>query len=49
MPRPFRFAVNLTAAATDEDWRSKCRRAEELGYDVILVPTQGSAGRHRRP
>ncbi|MFF7277398.1 TIGR03621 family F420-dependent LLM class oxidoreductase [Streptomyces griseorubiginosus] len=36
--RPFRFAVNLTAAATDEDWRSKCRRAEELGYDVILVP-----------
>lgn len=36
--RPFRFAVNLTAAATDEDWRAKCRRAEELGYDVILVP-----------
>ncbi|MFE3037218.1 LLM class F420-dependent oxidoreductase [Streptomyces canus] len=36
--RPFRFAVNLTAAATDEDWRTKCRRAEELGYDVILVP-----------
>src|SRR4051812_18547968 len=38
MPRPFRFAVNLTAAATDEDWRAKCRQAEELGYDVILVP-----------
>ncbi|CAM5672583.1 LLM class F420-dependent oxidoreductase [Streptomyces canus] len=38
MPRPFRFAVNLTAATTDEDWRAKCRQAEELGYDVILVP-----------
>src|SRR4051812_1510791 len=38
MPRPFRFSVNLTAAATDEDWRAKCRQAEELGYDVILVP-----------
>jgi alkanesulfonate monooxygenase SsuD/methylene tetrahydromethanopterin reductase-like flavin-dependent oxidoreductase (luciferase family) len=37
-PRPFRFAVNLTAAATDADWRAKCRRAEVLGYDVILVP-----------
>ncbi|NEB01134.1 LLM class F420-dependent oxidoreductase [Streptomyces sp. SID13726] len=38
MPRPFRFAVNLTAASTGEEWRAKCRRAEELGYDVILVP-----------
>ncbi|MGI5199768.1 LLM class F420-dependent oxidoreductase [Streptomyces sp. CA-288835] len=38
MPRPFRFGVNLMQPATAEEWRAKCRRAEELGYDVILVP-----------
>lgn len=38
MPRPFRFGVNLTAAEPAEEWRAKCRQAEELGYDVILVP-----------
>ncbi|MFI1727716.1 LLM class F420-dependent oxidoreductase [Streptomyces acidicola] len=38
MPRPFRFGVSLLQSATAEEWRAKCRRAEELGYDVILVP-----------
>ncbi|MFK0286409.1 LLM class F420-dependent oxidoreductase [Streptomyces sp. NPDC090499] len=38
MPRPFRFGVNLLTPASAGDWRAKCRRAEELGYDVILVP-----------
>ncbi|MFF4015757.1 LLM class F420-dependent oxidoreductase [Streptomyces sp. NPDC001843] len=38
MPRPFRFGVNLLNSAPAEEWRAKCRRAEELGYDVILVP-----------
>ncbi|WP_328773128.1 LLM class F420-dependent oxidoreductase [Streptomyces sp. NBC_00286] len=38
MPRPFRFGVNLMQPATAEEWRAKCRRAEQLGYDVILVP-----------
>ncbi|MFI6206034.1 LLM class F420-dependent oxidoreductase [Streptomyces sp. NPDC051041] len=38
MPRPFRFGVNLTVPAPAREWRAKCRRAEELGYDVILVP-----------
>ncbi|MDQ0989580.1 LLM class F420-dependent oxidoreductase [Streptomyces sp. V3I7] len=38
MPRPFRFGVNLLAPAPAAEWRAKCRRAEELGYDVILVP-----------
>ena len=38
MPRPFRFGVNLVTPAPAEEWRAKCRRAEELGYDVILVP-----------
>ncbi|MFC3577077.1 LLM class F420-dependent oxidoreductase [Streptomyces yaanensis] len=38
MPRPFRFGVNLLEPAPADEWRAKCRRAEELGYDVILVP-----------
>ncbi|MFF9089736.1 LLM class F420-dependent oxidoreductase [Streptomyces sp. NPDC014991] len=38
MPRPFRFGVNLLTPAPAAEWRAKCRRAEELGYDVILVP-----------
>lgn len=37
-PRPFRFGVNLMTSAPADEWRAKCRRAEELGYDVILVP-----------
>jgi probable F420-dependent oxidoreductase len=38
MARPFRFGVNLTTPAADDRWREKCRTAEALGYDVILVP-----------
>ncbi|SPF04712.1 LLM class F420-dependent oxidoreductase [Streptomyces sp. MA5143a] len=38
MPRPFRFGVNLLNPTSAEEWRAKCRRAERLGYDVILVP-----------
>ncbi|MET7617168.1 LLM class F420-dependent oxidoreductase [Streptomyces sp. NPDC005408] len=38
MARPFRFAVNMLTPAGGEEWRAKCRRAEELGYDVIQVP-----------
>ncbi|MEV6051904.1 LLM class F420-dependent oxidoreductase [Streptomyces sp. NPDC052107] len=38
MSRPFRFGVNLLTPAPAGEWRAKCRRAEELGYDVILVP-----------
>ncbi|MFF7754385.1 LLM class F420-dependent oxidoreductase [Streptomyces sp. NPDC007971] len=38
MPHPFRFGVNLLTPSPAADWRAKCRRAEELGYDVILVP-----------
>ncbi|MBY8842591.1 LLM class F420-dependent oxidoreductase [Streptomyces sp. SP2-10] len=38
MARPFRFGVNLLTSAPAAEWRAKCRRAEELGYDVILVP-----------
>ncbi|MGR6968991.1 LLM class F420-dependent oxidoreductase [Streptomyces cynarae] len=38
MPRPFRFGVNMLEPAPAAEWRAKCRRAEEIGYDVILVP-----------
>ncbi|MEU3900814.1 LLM class F420-dependent oxidoreductase [Streptomyces sp. NPDC045251] len=38
MSRPYRFGVNLTVPAPAEEWSAKCRRAEELGYDVIQVP-----------
>ncbi|MER5178477.1 LLM class F420-dependent oxidoreductase [Streptomyces sp. NPDC002896] len=38
MARPFRFGVNLFSSVPGDEWRKKCRRAEELGYDVILVP-----------
>jgi probable F420-dependent oxidoreductase len=38
MPRPFRFGVSLLTSAPAAEWRARCRRAEELGYDVILVP-----------
>jgi probable F420-dependent oxidoreductase len=37
MARPFRFGVNMMTPSTGDEWRKKCRRAEELGYDVILV------------
>ncbi|MFF8535583.1 LLM class F420-dependent oxidoreductase [Streptomyces sp. SAS_267] len=37
MSRPFRFGVSLIAPATATGWAAKCRRAEELGYDVITV------------
>ncbi|WP_309055591.1 TIGR03621 family F420-dependent LLM class oxidoreductase [Streptomyces sp.] len=39
MVLPFRFAVNMIQEpGSGGEWRSRCRRAEELGYDVILVP-----------
>ncbi|MFI1393908.1 LLM class F420-dependent oxidoreductase [Streptomyces sp. NPDC020681] len=38
MAGPFRFSVNMLTPTGGEEWRKKCRRAEELGYDVIQVP-----------
>lgn len=35
--RPFRFGVGLTASDSRRDWVDKCRKAEELGYDVLAV------------
>lgn len=38
MARPFRFGVNLLTLESAGAWREKCRHAEQLGYDVLLVP-----------
>ncbi|MGH2492407.1 MAG: LLM class flavin-dependent oxidoreductase, partial [Candidatus Limnocylindria bacterium] len=37
MPRPFRFAVTARWAGTAMRWRDVARRAEDLGYAVLLV------------
>ncbi|MEU4315970.1 TIGR03621 family F420-dependent LLM class oxidoreductase [Nocardia sp. NPDC024068] len=36
-PGEFRFGVNMTVPQSRDEWVRKCRRAEELGYDVIGV------------
>lgn len=38
MPRPFRFAVQLSTASSREDWVDKARRAEDLGYSTLFMP-----------
>ncbi|MFE0108224.1 TIGR03621 family F420-dependent LLM class oxidoreductase [Amycolatopsis sp. NPDC059019] len=35
--RPFRFGVTMTVPGSRTAWAEKCRKAEELGYDVIGV------------
>ena len=35
--KSFRFGVDMIAPASRADWVEKCRRAEDLGYDVIGV------------
>nr|WP_042185227.1 TIGR03621 family F420-dependent LLM class oxidoreductase [Kibdelosporangium sp. MJ126-NF4]CEL16629.1 putative Rif11 homolog [Kibdelosporangium sp. MJ126-NF4]CTQ89020.1 putative Rif11 homolog [Kibdelosporangium sp. MJ126-NF4] len=37
MTRAFRFGVVILAVGDRSEWIAKSRRAEELGYDVILV------------
>jgi probable F420-dependent oxidoreductase len=34
----FRFAVQLARATSGEDWARTARRAETLGYDVLVMP-----------
>jgi probable F420-dependent oxidoreductase len=35
--KPFRFGVNLILPDSREAWVAKCRRVEEIGYDVLTV------------
>jgi probable F420-dependent oxidoreductase len=34
----FKFGVSLRSIEGREEWIAKCRKAEEIGYDVITVP-----------
>jgi probable F420-dependent oxidoreductase len=36
--RPFRFGVQLSHAASHEQWKEQARRAEALGFDIALMP-----------
>jgi probable F420-dependent oxidoreductase len=36
--RPFRFGIFLSDAADPAEWRRLSRKAEDLGYSVLLVP-----------
>lgn len=36
-PRPFRFGVQLTSAASGGDWAALAREAEDLGYSSLLA------------
>ncbi|MFD2471343.1 TIGR03621 family F420-dependent LLM class oxidoreductase [Amycolatopsis silviterrae] len=35
--KTFRFGVNLVLPGSRDEWVAKCRRVEELGYDVLSV------------
>jgi probable F420-dependent oxidoreductase len=41
----FKFGVSLREIGSRDAWIAKCRRAEELGYDVITVPDHLGTGR----
>lgn len=38
MTKPFRFAIHIADAASDQDWRDKARLAEDLGYSTLYMP-----------
>jgi probable F420-dependent oxidoreductase len=35
--RPFRFGVQIQGAASAHEWREKAKKAEALGFDVLLM------------
>ncbi len=37
-PRPFRFGIQASAAASAAEWRDLAVRVERLGYDVLTMP-----------
>lgn len=38
MPRAFRFGVQLPNAASRTAWVEQVRRADQLGYDIVVLP-----------
>ena len=37
-PRPFRFGLQVARAESRQEWQDIARRAEDLGFDTVLVP-----------
>ncbi len=37
-PRPFRFGVMASKAASSSEWRETAKKAESLGYSTLLMP-----------
>jgi probable F420-dependent oxidoreductase len=35
--KPFRFGVNMVVPGSRSEWAEKCRKVEDLGYDVLSV------------
>lgn len=44
MPHPYRFAVQGRNATTAAEWQAKARRAESLGYHLLLLPDHFAGG-----
>ncbi|HEY3672261.1 MAG TPA: TIGR03621 family F420-dependent LLM class oxidoreductase [Acidimicrobiia bacterium] len=44
MARPFRFGLQVFGAASRGDWEEHARRAEDCGFDTILVPDHVADG-----
>ncbi|OXM65256.1 TIGR03621 family F420-dependent LLM class oxidoreductase [Amycolatopsis vastitatis] len=42
----FKFGVSFFGSGRRDEWIAKCRRAEELGYDVITVSDHLGTGRY---
>jgi probable F420-dependent oxidoreductase len=36
--RPFRFSASVWSASSQQDWRNKVRKVEDLGFDMLVVP-----------
>src|SRR5688572_2913706 len=36
--RPFRFGISVWSARSREEWKTKARKAEDLGFDAFSVP-----------
>ncbi|HLZ64119.1 MAG TPA: TIGR03621 family F420-dependent LLM class oxidoreductase [Ktedonosporobacter sp.] len=41
-PKPFRFAVSTLNAVSKEEWVTKARRTEQLGYSTLVIPDHPS-------
>lgn len=37
-PRPFRFGIQMWESTSGEEWREKARKAEALGFDILVIP-----------